>query len=119
VSPLANPLEEAGPPINTANVTPIDAGTAQTRQIVDAVRLSVASLHADVKEIRDYRYTDLWRHLAAFATGIVLVVGMMSAVYFKIEDKIQTLSTTTTRIQTKPDDLIARVPPIQAPVPRK
>ena len=116
---MANRLDDAGPPPSQANVTPMDAGTAQTRQIVDAVKASVASLHLEVKEIRDYRYTDLWRHLAAFAAGIVLIVGMMIAVYFKIEDKLQALSTTPTRLETKLDDLIARIPPVQAPVPRR
>jgi hypothetical protein len=76
-------------------------------------------LEANVKEIRDYRYTDLWRHLAAFAAGIVLVVGMLIAGYFKIEDKIQILSTASTRMETKLDDLIARIPPVQTPVPRR
>jgi hypothetical protein len=111
--------QEAGPPRETANVTPMEPGSMQTRIIVEAVKASVSTLEANVKEIRDYRYTDLWRHLAAFAAGIVLVVGMLITVYFKIEDKMQILSTTSTRIETKLDDLIARIPPVQTPAPRR
>jgi hypothetical protein len=112
-------LQEAGPPIETANVTPMDSGSAQTRQIVEAVKASVAGLTSDVKEIRNYRYTDLLLHIGAFAAGIVLVVTMMVAAYFKLEDKIQTLSTATTRVDTKLEDLLLRIPPVPTPAPRK
>jgi hypothetical protein len=112
-------FQEAGPPKETANVTPMDSGTTQTRIIVEAVKTTVATLESNVKEIRDYRYTDLWRHLAAFAAGIVLVVGMLITAYFKIEDKMQILSTASTRMETKLDDLIARIPPVQTQVPRR
>jgi hypothetical protein len=110
--------QEAGPPIDTANVTPLDAGTAQTRQIVEAVKASVSELKQDVRDIKNYRYTDLLLHVGAFAGGIVLVVGMMVAAYFKLDDKISSVSTSNTRIETKLEDLLARIPPIAAP-PRK
>ena len=48
---MANP-QEAGPPIDPANVTPMDGGTAQTRQIVEAVKASVAELRQDVRDIK-------------------------------------------------------------------
>jgi hypothetical protein len=116
---VANNFQESGPPRETANVTPMDAGSAQTRQIVEAVKASVAVLTSDVKEIRNYRYTDLLLHIGAFAAGIVLVVTMMVAAYFKLEDKLQTLSTATTRVDTKLEDLLLRIPPIPATPARK
>jgi hypothetical protein len=111
--------QEAGPPIETANVTPMDGGTAQTRQIVEAVKASVSELRQDVKDIKNYRYTDLLLHIGAFAGGIVLVVGMMVAAYFKLEDKISAVSTSNTRMETKLEDLLARIPPVQTPPPRR
>jgi hypothetical protein len=122
---VANP-QEAGPPTETANVTPIDPGTAQTRQIVDAVKATVAGLQDDVKDIRNYRYTDLLLHIGAFAGGIVLVVGMIITVYLRLDDKIlglsekmQGLSTSQTRIDAKLEDLLQRIPPVQSPAPRR
>jgi hypothetical protein len=103
-----------------ANVAPFDmAGAAQTRLIVEAVKESVADLKSDVKDIKGYRFGDLFKYLSALAAAIVLLGGMMIAVYFKIEDKIHVLSTASTRIETKLDDLIQRIPPIPTPAPRK
>jgi hypothetical protein len=103
-----------------ANIAPPDlAGAAQTRLIVDAVKASVGILEGDVKAIRDYRYTDLLLHIGAFAGGIIIVVTMMVTAYFRLDDKIAALSTSNTRIETKLDDLLARIPPIPTPPPRR
>jgi hypothetical protein len=52
--------------------------------------------------------------IGAFAGGIILVVTLVLNVYSKLDDRIQTLSTTSTRTETKLDDLIARIPPTRA-----
>jgi hypothetical protein len=111
--------QEATTPTSMANVTPLDSGSNQTRVIVDAVKASVATLEGDVKAIRDYRYTDLLLHIGAFAGGIIIVVTMMVTAYFRLDDKITALSTSNTRIETKLEDLLARIPPVAAPVPRR
>ncbi|HEY1981099.1 MAG TPA: hypothetical protein VGH13_13525 [Xanthobacteraceae bacterium] len=97
----------------------MDASSAQTRQIVEAVRDTVSGLTSDVKAIRDYRYTDLLLHIGAFAAGIILVVTLILNVYSRLDDKIQTLSTLTTRADTKLEDLLQRIPPVQAPAPHR
>ena len=51
--------------------------------------------------------------------AVVLLVGMMIAVDFRVEDQIHQLSTATTRVETKLDDLLQRIPPVVAPAPRK
>jgi hypothetical protein len=103
-----------------ANVAPFDvAGAGQTRLIVEAVKESVADLKSDVKEIKNYRYGDLFKYLGAIAAAVVLLGGMMIAVYFRVEDQIQRLSTATTRIESKLEDLIQRIPPVPTPAPRK
>ena len=116
---MASPNQDPGPPIQTANVSPMDAGTAQTRQIVEAVRGTVSDLSGEVKSIRDYRYTDLLLHIGAFATGIIIVVTLVLHLYSKLDDRIQALSTSSTRIETKLEDLLQRIPPVQSPAPRR
>jgi hypothetical protein len=111
--------QEATPPTNMANVTPMDSGTAQTRQIVEAVKASVSGLASDVKEIRNYRYTDLLLHIGAFAGGIIIVVTLVLNVYSRLDDKIQNLSTTSTRVDTKLEDLLQRIPPVPTSPARK
>jgi hypothetical protein len=97
----------------------MEPGSTQTRIIVEAVKATVSTLESNVKEIRDYRYTDLWRHLAAFGAGVVLVMTALVTAYFKLDDKISGLSTSNTRIETKLDDLIARIPPVPTAPPRR
>jgi hypothetical protein len=97
----------------------MDAGTAQTRQVVDAVRTTVAELSGEVKSIRDYRYTDLLLHIGAFTTGIIIVVTLVLHLYSKLDDRIQALSTSSTRVETKLEDLLQRIPPVQSPAPRR
>jgi hypothetical protein len=99
-----------------ANIAPPDiAGAGQTRILVKALEDGLTDLKTDVRDIKNYRFTDL----RAFAAGFVLLAGMMIYAYFKIEERSQNLSTAMTRIETKFEDLLARVPPVQTPIPRK
>jgi len=95
------------------------AGAAHARIIVEAVKESVAELKSDVRDIRTHRFTDLLWHIAAFAAGFVILGGMMIAAYFKLEDKMQALSTSNTRIETKLEDLLQRIPPVPTPPPAR
>jgi CHASE3 domain sensor protein len=58
-------------------------------------------------------------HFGVFSAGFLVLGGMMIYAYFKIEERNSSLSTAVTRVETKLDDLIARVPPVQSPIPRK
>jgi hypothetical protein len=111
--------QEATTPASMANVTPLDAGSNQTRMIVDAVKASVSALETDVRAIRDYRYTDLLLHIGVFTAAVVIVVGMIVTVYFKLDDRISAISTSSTKVETKLDDLLARIPPVPTPAPRR
>jgi hypothetical protein len=91
----------------------------QTRIIVEAVKESVADLKADVKEIKGHRVSDLRWHIGIFGAGFLVLGGMLIAGYFKLEDRLSDLSTASTRVETKLDDLLARIPPVQTPVPAK
>jgi hypothetical protein len=119
-----HPEQEGVPPSSVANVTPdISATVGQTRliakEVVQAVEVAVVELKADVREIKGHRITDLFWHIGAFTGIFILLAGAMIAAYLKLEDKISTLSTAATRIETKLDDLIARIPPIQTQPPQR
>jgi hypothetical protein len=117
---VADAIQDSEPPKAMPNVVPLDiAGAGQTRLIVEAVKESVAELKSDVKDIRSHRVSDLVWHVSTLAAGFVLLAGMMIAAYFKIDDKISDISKASTRIETKLDDLVQRIPPVQAPAPLK
>ena len=118
---MASNSQDSQPPREMANVAPFDvAGAGQTRLIVEAVKESVADLKADVKEIKGYRYGDLFKYLSAIAAAVVLLGGMLTAVYFRVEDKIHNLSNATTRMEAKLEDLLQRIPPTAStPAPKR
>jgi len=111
---------EPEPPKSMANVAPAEmAGAAHTRILIDAVKESVADLKSDVKDIKSHRFADLLWHIAGLVGLAIILGGMMSAAYFKLEEKISNLSIASTRVETKLDDLIARIPPVPTPPPKK
>jgi hypothetical protein len=96
-----------------ANVTPLDVGgvSGHTRILIDAVKENIADLKMDVKDIKSHRFSDLLWHITGLV-GVAVVLGsMLIAAYFRLDDKISSLSTQSTRIETKLDDIIARIPP--------
>ena len=121
---MANKSQEPHPPTSLPNVNPPEvAGAGQTRLIVEAVKETVSELKIDVRTMRDHRFTDMMWHIGALAAAVILLGGMMVAAYFKIDDKIQALSKTTqdkfeaasnssTRVETKLEDLLQRIPPV-------
>jgi hypothetical protein len=110
-------------PSSLPNVNPPEvAGAGQTRLIIEAVKETVADLKVDVRTIRDHRFSDMMWHIAALAGAVILLGSMLVAAYFKIDDRIQNLSNETknrfeaasnssTRIETKLDDLVQRIAP--------
>ena len=69
--------------------------------MINAIEGTIADLKTDVREIRNYRAISGGAMLATLGVGY------------------SSLSTAVTRVETKLDDLIARVPPVQSPIPRK
>jgi hypothetical protein len=117
---VANAIQDSEPPRDMANVPPQDmVGAGQTRLIVEAVKESVADLKSDVKEIKSHRYSDLVWHVSTLAAGFVLLTGMMIAAYFRLDDRVNGISMALTRVETKLDDLLQRIPPVPTPAPRK
>jgi len=115
---VANEPQESEPPKALPNVPPEVGGSGQTRLIIQAIEPTITELRNEMRDIRRSASSDFkW-----IIGGFIIIGGMMIAGYFrlddrisKLEDKFLTLTTTTTRIDTKLEDLLQRIPPIQTP----
>jgi hypothetical protein len=117
---LVSPAQDSEPPKSIANVTPIDAGvTPVTRVLIDAVKEQVADLKDDVKEIKSHRFADLLWHIGGLVGLAVIIGGLMLTIYFKLEEKISSIAKSSTKVETRLEDLIARIPPAPTPIPKK
>jgi hypothetical protein len=123
------PNQEAAVPLQFANVPPdLSPATGHLRIIVKVVEDSVQELKQEVKGIKADRHSDFVLTVSVFAAGFVILAGMLIFGYFRLDDKIEAISTRldgrleiltidATRIDTKLEDLLARIPPAQTPVP--
>jgi hypothetical protein len=102
------------------NVPPPDvAGSGQTRLLISAIEGALKDLKDDVKDIKSHRHSDFVFHISLLGAGFILLAGMLIAGYFKLDDRISKIEDASTRIDTKLEDLLARIPPVQAPIPRR
>jgi hypothetical protein len=93
--------------------TPISEEAAYARVRVKALEDSIAEIKGDIKDIRSHRFTDFLWHL-----GALLAFGAaVSSLYFRIDDKISALSIISTKIDTKLESLLARIPLVPTPLP--
>jgi hypothetical protein len=116
---VVNPEQEAGPPRQLPNVTPNVSGeSGQTRLLINAVEATLKELKDDVKDVKSHRHSDFVYTVSMFAVGFMLLAGMLVYGYFRIDDKVTSLSNTLTRVETKLEDLLQRIPPIPTP-PRR
>jgi hypothetical protein len=103
---------------------------ALVRALQEALKESNANLRQDMSEIKTHTRADYHRTIYMFGAGFVLICCLfgwgytrvddhLSAAASRLDDKIATLSTTATRIDTKMEDLLARMPPVQTPIPHK
>jgi hypothetical protein len=83
---------------------------------VEALENSISEIKYDIKDIKSFRWTDfLWHIGVLIAFGVGFGVALIT-VYFRLEDRISALSTASTRIETKLEDLLARVPHVPIPL---
>jgi archaellum component FlaC len=110
----------AEPPGRLANVPPdISSGAAHTRIVVQEIK-------DDIRDIKKDQKTD-FRSIGGMVIAGFLILGSMLMFGFfriddritKLDDKVNGLSTTLTRIDTKLEDLLARIPPTSTPVPQR
>ena len=65
-----------------------------------------------MKTIKDNRFTDMLWHIGALVVTAFALGTMMITAYFRLQDKMDDLSTKLTRVETRLDDLLQRIPPI-------
>jgi hypothetical protein len=120
---VASPRDERAEevPQQLPNVLPpdISAGTGH-------LRLIVQELKDDIKEIKDNRHSDFIFHVNILGGGFLLLAGMIIASYLlldsrmsKSDDRVNTLTNTSVRIETKLEDLLQRIPPVPTPPPAR
>jgi hypothetical protein len=109
-----------------ATTTPITGEAAHTRLRIKAVEDSVGEIKADIRDIKNHRHTDFVHIVQALSAGFILLAGALIAAYFivdnkidKLSEKISGVSTITTRVDAKLEDLLARIPPVPTPPPHK
>lgn len=94
-------------------VTPPGVQDLRNTSDVRLIMIQVAKVEERIENLReenkgfkaDFRWT--WSGIAA---GVVLMLGVLFFAYFRLDDRINTLSTGQARIETKIDDLIQRTP---------
>jgi hypothetical protein len=102
------------------NVVPVEiANAGHTRILIDAVKETVSELKSDVKELRNNRHTDFLWHIGVLCAGFLLLAGLILHLYARIDDKIQNLSTSSTRMETKLEGMIQRSTNDGAQSPKK
>ena len=122
------------PPDDSGQPPSVSTNAAQTgtlvRAVQDALRESTADFRRDISEIRGHSRGDFYRLLYIFGAGFValaIVFGWgysrledrFTAVSTKIEDKVDSLEKALIKVDTKLDDLLARIPPAVTPAPQK
>jgi hypothetical protein len=91
-----------------------------------AANVLVREFKDDIREIKRDQKIDFRIVIGMFATGFVIIAGMLVFGYFrvddrviKLEDRVNGLNTTLVRIETKLEDLLARMPPAQTAPPHR
>lgn len=124
-----DPIRDSDVPREFANVTPdMSAGIGQLRIVVKTLEEHIREIKDDMKEIKRHRHSDFVLTITIFAAGFLLLAGMLIFGYFRLDDKVFTntkevgdkvdaLVVTTTKIDTKLEDLLQRIPPLQNQLP--
>lgn len=123
--PQAELEEEATtPPSDSSITTPITGDTAATRVRIKVVEDSVGEIKDDIREIKNHRHTDFVHVMQMLGAGFLVLAGMLISGYFildakleKLSSKVDALTATIIRADTKLEDLLARIPPARASPP--
>jgi pheromone shutdown protein TraB len=109
--------EQEEVPSQVATVVPTGAG--HTQAIVKSLEDSIAEIKTNVRELNSNRHTDFVYLITLFGAGFLLLAGILTAGYFRHDDKIEKLSHSNVRIETKLEDLLQRIPPTVVPAPKR
>jgi hypothetical protein len=98
--------------------TDLSPSAAQTRLLVRAVQDSLVDVKTDIREIKSGEHAHFLLLLKIFGAAFVLLSGMLIFGYFRLEDRVSALDSSSIRIDTKLEDLLLRIPPIPTPPKR-
>lgn len=104
-------------PSQVATVLP--TGAAHTQAVVKSLEGSISEIKLDVRGLKDNRHNDFVYLITVFAAGFLLLAGLLGTVYFRLDDKLDKLTQTSIRVDTKLEDLLQRLPPVVAPAPKR
>jgi hypothetical protein len=124
---MGSPAETSDTPHELATVPPrIGTGSGEVRAIVSALEAEIRGIKGEISLLNRDRHSDFKFTMSVFAAGVVLLVGMLFFGFFKLDDRTNKVDDSlrkqenlSTRIDTKLEDLLARIPPVQAPAPRR
>ena len=103
---MASPLEN-GPPPSVANVEPDLTTERQARLVFDAFKETLSDLDRYQRNPRPSRSRSR-AGLRVYCRKFRALGGMLIFGYFRLEAKIDALSTASTRTETKLDDALQR-----------
>jgi uncharacterized membrane protein YciS (DUF1049 family) len=92
---------------------------------VKAIEDSIGEIKAEIKEIKSHRHSDFVWLVTVFAAGFIALACLFGFGYFRIDDKferltdkIDKLTASSIRSDTKLEDLLQRIPPTITPPKR-
>lgn len=107
-------------PSDVALTTPdISSGAGPLRLVIGQLDSAIGEIRSDIGNIKDHRHTDFKWLVTIFGLGFVALATMFIVGYMRLEDRLDPLSISNTKIETKLDDLLARIPPAITPVPKR
>jgi len=90
----------------------VPTGTGHTQAIVNSLQNDIGDIKKDIRWL-----------LGIFAAGFLLLAGTgtgaIVGLYFKLDEKLEKYTASNIRMETKLEDLLARIPPVQAPAPKR
>jgi hypothetical protein len=92
----------------------------QVQRSIGELSAHVFQIRTNASELRQESKSDFRWTWSGIAAAVVLVIGALIYGYFRLDDRQNNLNTGLTKIETKLDDLLQRIPPapIGAPSPR-
>jgi hypothetical protein len=114
---VSNAEQRAEVPSEVATVLPTGAG--HTQAVVKSLEGSITDIKTDIRELKNNRHSDFVYLITVFAGGFIILAGLLGFGYFRLDDRIEKLTATSIRVETKLEDLLLRIPATVAPTPKR
>ena len=101
----------------SGNPTEISPNSGPARVIAEAIAKDITEIKSGVNDLKNNRRDDFIKLLMIYGAGFVFLAGMIVSSYLLLDNKISSVSDLGIRVDTKLEELIKRIPPVQTPVP--